>query len=114
MPHFVLDCSESVFETQAEEQILDQVYLVASATRLFGEDDIKVRVHPFQKYTVGNKKEDFIHVFAYIMEGRSTEQKAELSKKMVQKLAAMFPQISKIAMNVFDFDKSTYFNRDML
>ena len=63
---------------------------------------------------MGNKKEDFIHVFANIMEGRSTEQKADLSNKVVQKLTSMFPHISKIAMNVRDFDKATYCNRDML
>jgi 5-carboxymethyl-2-hydroxymuconate isomerase len=114
MPHFILDCSESVFEEHAEEQILEQVYLVARATQLFNEDDIKIRVNPFKTYLVGNKKEGFIHVFAYIMEGRSTEQKADLSKRVVQKLASMFPNISKVAMNVYDFDKATYYNRDML
>lgn len=114
MPHFILDCSESILEEHSEEQILVQVHLVAHSTQLFDEDDIKVRVHPFKTYLVGNKQEDFIHVFAYVMEGRSTEQKADLSKKVVQKLTSMFPNVSKIAMNVYDFEKATYINRDML
>ena len=114
MPHFILDCSESVFEEHSEEQILEQIHFVANSTRLFDEDDIKVRVNPFKMYSVGNKREDFIHVFAYIMEGRSTEQKADLSRKVVQKLTSMFPKIAKIAMNVYDFEKATYCNRDML
>ena len=114
MPHFILDCSENILEEHAEEQILEQVHLIAHSTQLFNEDDIKVRVHPFKTYSVGNKKEDFIHVFAYVLEGRSTEQKADLSKRVVQKLASMFPNIRKIAMNVYDFEKATYWNRDML
>jgi 5-carboxymethyl-2-hydroxymuconate isomerase len=114
MPHFIIDCSASVLEESSEEQILEQVHSVAHSTGLFDEDDIKVRVHPYQKYLVGNKREDFIHVFAYIMEGRSTEQKADLSKRVVRKLASMFPKISKIAMNVYDFEKATYCNGEML
>ena len=114
MPHFILDCSESVLEQYTEEQILEQVHLIAHSTQLFDEDDIKVRVHPFKTYSVGNKKEDFIHVFAYVMEGRNTEQKADLSKRVVKQLASMFPQTRKIAMNVYDFEKATYCNRDML
>lgn len=114
MPHFIVDCSESVLDVHSEEQILEQVHLIAHATQLFDEDDIKVRVHPYRKYLVGNKKQDFIHVFAYVMEGRSTGQKADLSRRIVQTLSSMFPHISKIAVNVYDFEKATYCNRDML
>jgi 5-carboxymethyl-2-hydroxymuconate isomerase len=114
MPHFILDCSESILKIQTEEQILKEVFLVAASTGLFSEDDIKVRVHPFKTYSAGNKREDFVHVFAYIMEGRSTAQKADLSRKIVEKLTVLFPTVSRIAMNVIDFEKATYFNRDML
>jgi len=114
MPHFVLDCSESVLEIHTEEYIIEQVHIAANSTKLFDERDIKVRLNPFNMYLTGNKKEDFIHVFADIMEGRTIAQKADLSKKIVQRLSSMFPQISKIAMNVREFEKATYFNRDML
>ena len=114
MPHFILDCSDTVLAEYSEEHILAQIHLVAHSTGLFDEDDIKVRVHPYKTYSVGNKRQDFIHVFAYIMEGRSTEQKADLSKRVMKKLCAMFPQIPRIAMNVYDFEKATYCNREML
>src|SRR5690349_6745088 len=114
MPHFILDCSDTVLEDHTEEDILAQIHAVAHATGLFDEDDIKVRVNPYKTYSVGNKRQDFIHVFGYIMEGRSTAQKADLSKRVVQKLVLMFPKISRIAMNVYDFEKATYWNREML
>jgi 5-carboxymethyl-2-hydroxymuconate isomerase len=63
---------------------------------------------------VGNKREDFIHVFAHIMQGRTTEQKANLSRAIVSKLVTLFPEISNIAMNISDFEKATYCNRTML
>ena len=83
MPHFILDFSECVFDQHSEEEILEQVHLVANSTQPFEEGDIKVRIHPYKNYLVGNKKTDFIHVFAYVMEGRSTKQKADLSRQVV-------------------------------
>jgi len=114
MPHFVVDCSERVLETHSESAINEQIHIVASSTGLFDESDIKVRVNPFRTYIVGNKKEDFIHVFSNIMEGRSIEQKANLSRVIVERLAEMFPQVANIAINVRDFEKATYCNRAML
>lgn len=114
MPHFLMDCSESVLKSYDEEFIIEQIHLVANATGLFDENDIKVRLNPFQKYSVGNKRENFIHVFAHIMQGRTTEQKANLSQQVVTKLVAMFPDIPNVAMNISDFEKATYCNRAML
>ncbi|MEH6452173.1 MAG: 5-carboxymethyl-2-hydroxymuconate Delta-isomerase [Psychromonas sp.] len=114
MPHFLMDCSESVLKSYDEEFIIEQIHLVANATGLFDEGDIKVRINPFGKYSVGNKRVDFIHVFAHIMQGRTTEQKANLSQQVVTKLVAMFPDIPNVAMNISDFEKATYCNRAML
>lgn len=47
------------------------------------------------------------------MQGRTTEQKAKLSKTIVTKLSEMFPQVSNIAMNVSEFEKATYCNKSM-
>ncbi|PKI12599.1 5-carboxymethyl-2-hydroxymuconate Delta-isomerase [Colwellia sp. 12G3] len=114
MPHFVMDCSQSVLTSHKESFIIEQVHFVAYATGLFEEGDIKVRMNPFKNFIVGNKSDDFIHVFAHIMQGRTTEQKAFLSKEIVTKLATMFPDIKNIAMNISDFEKATYCNKAML
>ncbi|MGF1751899.1 MULTISPECIES: 5-carboxymethyl-2-hydroxymuconate Delta-isomerase [Vibrio] len=114
MPHFVLDCSEEIFECHSEEFVIEQVHSVANASGLFDENDIKVRLNPFKTYSVGNRKECFIHVFTHIMQGRTTEQKAELSHQVVSNLVALFPDIPNIAMNISDFEKATYCNRTML
>ena len=56
----------------------------------------------------------FIHVFANIMEGRTTDQKAKLSKQIVSGLKTMFPEIPCIDVNVSDFEKATYCNKSMI
>jgi 5-carboxymethyl-2-hydroxymuconate isomerase len=114
MPHFVMDCSQSLLDSHQEEIIIKQIHLVAHATGLFDEGDIKVRVNPYQKYSVGNKYQDFIHIFAHIMQGRTTKQKANLSHQVVKKLVELFPDVPNIAMNVSDFEKATYCNRAMV
>jgi 5-carboxymethyl-2-hydroxymuconate isomerase len=48
------------------------------------------------------------------MEGRTTEQKAELSKQIVSELKVMFPQVPVISINIRDFEKSTYCNKSMV
>lgn len=48
------------------------------------------------------------------MEGRSTEQKAELSKRIVSELKVMFPEVPIISINIRDFERATYCNKSMV
>ncbi len=114
MPHFVIDCSEQIIKLKSPENIMQKVYDTAKSTGLFTPEDIKVRINPFQYYNTGNTKDDFIHVFANIMQGRNTEQKANLSKQIVTELKAMFPQVPIISINIRDFEKATYCNKTMV
>lgn len=114
MPHFVVDCSVEILESHSEEYIAEQIHLVAVASGLFDTGDVKVRVNPYSKYLVGGKHELFIHVFSSVMQGRTAEQRAKLSQSVIEKLVAMFPHVPNIAMNVCEFEKSTYYNRSML
>lgn len=114
MPHFVVDCSQGILRERSEEEILVRLHHAVNSTGLFEESDIKVRVNPFLVYAVGGGKEDFIHVFSYIMQGRTIEQRANLSKRIVSELVDMFPTVHRIATNVAEFEKATYLNREML
>ena len=48
------------------------------------------------------------------MEGRTTDQKSDLSRKIVSKLNQLFPEVPIISMNIRDFEKSSYINKTML
>ncbi len=114
MPHFVIDCSKNVIEQQTPEVIMQSVHETALSTGLFAEGDIKVRINSFSQYIVGGEVSDFIHVFANIMEGRNTEQKKDLSDKIVEKLKPMFPDVPIISINIRDFEKASYCNKTMV
>jgi 5-carboxymethyl-2-hydroxymuconate isomerase len=114
VPHLIIDCSPRVLSMKPVEELMREVHDTAEATGLFKPGDIKVRVREFEHYAVGNTDEDFIHVFGNIMGGRTVEQRAALSRNIVSKLASMLPDVPVISMNVFEFEKATYCNRQML
>ncbi|MFK5976542.1 MAG: 5-carboxymethyl-2-hydroxymuconate isomerase [Sulfurovum sp.] len=114
MPHFIIDCSENILKLYKQDEIIKQVHISAVFTKLFHKNDIKVRINTFKDYTTGDKKEDFIHVFANIMEGRTIKQKLNLSKTIVKDLSLIFPLVPHIGTNVIEFERATYFNKNML
>lgn len=114
MPHFIIDCSENIIRQKPPDEIMLAVYAVAEATGLFAAGDIKVRLRPYQYFMLGAGKKDFIHIFGNIMEGRSAEQKADLSKKIIERLSEMFPDISILSINIREFEKATYSNKALI
>jgi 5-carboxymethyl-2-hydroxymuconate isomerase len=117
MPHLVIDCSESVLRLADPGQLMRTVYDAAESTGLFevnGVGGIKVRISPYRDYLNVDGHEHFVHVFGYIMEGRSQEQKRLLSTRVVRVLKTLLPTVEIIAMNVADFEKATYCNAPMV
>ena len=114
MPHFVVDCSKGILQIHSEESIIARLHRVVNSSGLFEESDIKIRIHPFEIHAAGGRRDDFIHTFAWIMQGRSVEQRAALSKAIVGALAEMFPLLPRIAANIAEFERAAYFNRAMM
>ncbi|MEO9483907.1 MAG: 5-carboxymethyl-2-hydroxymuconate isomerase [Ekhidna sp.] len=115
MPHFLLHTTKDTISPEKEEAFLQAIHEEAVASQLFAEQDIKVRIERFEKSMVGGKvNQPFVHVFGYIMQGRTTEKKAALSKGIVSKLNQMLPDVPSIAMNVSDFEAATYCNKAKL
>jgi 5-carboxymethyl-2-hydroxymuconate isomerase len=114
MPHFIIDCSAGIIDQKSPEEIMQAVYETAEGTGLFVKNDIKVRLNPYKYYKLANSKKDFIHIFGNIMEGRSKEQKANLSRKIVERLNQMFPKISILSINIREFEVEGYCNKSLI
>lgn len=114
MPHFIIECSENILTQRSPDEIMQTVYETADATGFFAKNDIKVRINSYRHYKLGEGKKDFIHIFAHIMQGRSVEQRADLSRKIIEKLNEMFPEISILSMNVSEFEKAAYSNKSLI
>ena len=117
MPHFVIDCSESVLGLADPDELMRAVYAAAESTGLFartGVGGIKVRLRPYRHFVNVDAREHFVHVYADVMEGRTAEQKKDLSEKVVRTLKGLLPAVEIISINVRDFEKATYCNAAMI
>jgi len=93
---------------------MKKVYDKAESTQLFDHGDIKVRIAPFEYYNIGNSEEGFIHIYAYIMEGRTHAKKNRLSKHIITELKIMFSNVTIVSINIKDFEKAGYCNKFMV
>ncbi|WP_068944722.1 5-carboxymethyl-2-hydroxymuconate Delta-isomerase [Chryseobacterium timonianum] len=114
MPHFIIECSQDILQQRTPDEIMDAVYSVAESTGLFAVNDIKIRLQPYQYYQLGEHKKNFLHVFGYIMQGRSTEQKANLSKQISIRLTELLSDISFLSVNIREFETATYSNKALI
>jgi 5-carboxymethyl-2-hydroxymuconate isomerase len=117
MPHFIIDCSESVLGLADPNELMRSVFAAAESTGLFagsGVGGIKVRLNPYRYFTNVDGREHFVHVFANIMEGRTQEQKKALSEIVVRTLKELLPAVDIISMNIRNFEKATYCNAAMV
>lgn len=114
MPHFIIECSEELLLHHPPDQIMKAVYDSAESTGLFLQGEIKVRINPYRHYFLSPENKDFIHIFGNIMEGRSSEQKTDLSKRIIKSLDKIFPDISILSINIMDFRHAGYWNKAML
>jgi len=55
-----------------------------------------------------------MHVFASILEGRTKEQKLDLSKSVITALAGLFPDVENIGMDIADLEKGVGFSKKRL
>jgi len=111
MPHLIIDCSDRLLAAHGSGGMLATVFDVARDSGLFAVQDIKVRIRPYADFVTGGSDDDFLHVFAYIMQGRTIEQRHEFSKAVVSALKKILPDVPVISMNVMEFEKATYNNR---
>ncbi len=114
MPHFIIECSEAVLDAIPSGQLMDEVFDTAHASGLFAIEDIKVRIRSYQTYRVGTTNSDFLHIFGNIMEGRTTAQKADLSRRIVVRLKELLPDVPILSINIREFERATYCNRTMV
>jgi len=113
MPHLVLECSEKVLELYTPEKLIQEIYDTVVSVDGF-PNNVMVRIIPFKHFITIDTKDDFIYICASILEGRTTEQKKELSTQVVSLLKDKFPTLKKISMTFREFERATFTNNSMI
>lgn len=113
MPHLIIECSEGILKDIYPNELVETVYNKVVSTESF-ENNAMVRINTFKHFTTMGAKDDFIYVFANVLEGRSVEQRKLLSTNVVTLLTKIFPNVPKISMNIREFERATFVNNNMI
>ena len=112
MPHCILDCSRTIERHAKLGDIIKAVPDAADGIGLFGKGDVKVRINLCEHYTVGGSSDDFVHTIAYIMSGRTEEQRKNLSRQIILALKPLLPDVRVISTDIREINRATYNNRN--
>ncbi len=108
MPHCIIEYSSSFGSKLDVQQLVGKVHQAAEGSGLFDSAAIKSRAIGYQHFQVGGAQQDFIHVTAKILPGRTAEQKANLSRLILQQLASFELTRVSLTVEVVDIDQGSY------
>ncbi|HIO96626.1 MAG TPA: 5-carboxymethyl-2-hydroxymuconate Delta-isomerase [Leucothrix sp.] len=112
MPHCIIEYSQDLDKELGSMLMVDAAHQGALASGLFEESHIKSRALAYQYYKTGVNDLRFIHITAKILSGRTIEQKADLSRKILAQFEALIRDkgLSKvyITVEVYDLEREAY------
>lgn len=108
MPHFIIECNEKVLTELNAVKLVDNVFQSALSSGLFDISNIKVRIQPCDVFLVAGKKQNFIHVWGYIREGRSGAQKKQLSESIIANIHKEIVNVFSISCDIRELHNESY------
>ncbi|WP_299875956.1 5-carboxymethyl-2-hydroxymuconate Delta-isomerase [uncultured Cocleimonas sp.] len=109
MPHCIIEHSEDVLSSVNQQQLIDTVLTGAKKSALFELDHIKLRTQSYEYYQKGDVKQaGFIHVTLRILEGRTEEQRQELSEKVLSEFDGLSLKRVTITVEIVEMETASY------
>ncbi|GLO62167.1 5-carboxymethyl-2-hydroxymuconate isomerase [Vibrio sp. MACH09] len=110
MPNLVLEYTNSVDERVNIQGLLEDLHQVAIDSDLFQAIDVKSRALRCHHWLIGelSDSEDFIHITFELLDGRTQEQKQQLSANLMAVLTEQASGVKSLSVNMRDMDRSTF------
>ena len=110
MPHLVMEYSNSVDERVNVQGLLEDLHYAAIQSGLFDVPSLKSRALRYHHWMIGEQGDssDFIHITFELLDGRTAEQKRELSRLLMAVLQQQASHITSLTINVRDMDKACF------
>jgi 5-carboxymethyl-2-hydroxymuconate isomerase len=108
MPHFVIEYSGSLTQQITPEIIMDSVFEGAKASKSFPPEAIKIRMLPHPVFRLHDKHKDFLHVSAHIFNGRTDQQKSEISEAIIKPLKTLGLQSVFVSVEIVDIHRAGF------
>lgn len=83
MPHCILECSQDILQRCNQQELMQHCFDAALSSEFFTADDIKVRVITLDAQRVGEIDHSQLHIQLKILDGRSVEQRKDLSLRVM-------------------------------
>ncbi len=117
MPHVVVDYSENLTGLNAK-QLLEEINTTLIETELFSPEDIKSRARKDDVFLIGlGADQAYIHVKAYILSGRTAEQKQFIGDQVLTALSQKnylqqeINQPIQLCVELIDMPREDYFKQ---
>jgi 5-carboxymethyl-2-hydroxymuconate isomerase len=111
MPHLVIEYSVGGHERFDMTELMRALHAAAASTGVVQAPDIKIRAISYDDYLVAGIRDGFCHVSVFLLEGRTPEQKLNLSESLRTSLSKMLPRTKSLSVDIRDMDSSTYKKR---
>ncbi|MDU0356197.1 5-carboxymethyl-2-hydroxymuconate Delta-isomerase [Paraglaciecola aquimarina] len=108
MPNFVIEYSESLTQQVDPNILMDKVFEGAKASGHFPPEAIKVRIEPRPNFRLHDIYQDFLHVSAHILSGRTDEQKIEISNAVLEPLKTLNLSSAFVSVEVVDIHRPSF------
>lgn len=111
MPHLVIEYSMEGHERFDITELMRALHAAAALTGVIQAPDIKIRAISYDDYLVAGIRDGFCHVTVFLLEGRTPEQKLNLSESLRTSLSNMLPRTKSLSVDIRDMDSSAYKKR---
>ncbi|MBN8431027.1 5-carboxymethyl-2-hydroxymuconate Delta-isomerase [Microbulbifer salipaludis] len=115
MPHLVIEYSQKLEDSLSISALVSNGQQAMSDTGLFSPSAIKTRALPYRDFVLGKNHDGssnlFIHAEVRILEGRTAQQKEDLSAAIFNYLCEAAPEVPEISVEVRDMEKACYAKR---
>lgn len=110
MPHLILEYSANIESNIIQSKVINHLHSGMINSGLFNPNDVKSRSYATQNFAVGAKgiKGSFGHVSIYLLEGRTQEQKINLTKSIKDLLAKHLSGVDHLSVDIRDMARDTY------
>ncbi len=109
MPHCIIEHSDDVLKSVTQRQLIDSVLTGTKKSELFELDHIKLRTQSYEYYQKGEVEQDgFIHISLRILQGRTIQQRKDLSEKVLSEIENLALQNITITVEIIEMETSSY------
>ncbi|MBJ7536706.1 5-carboxymethyl-2-hydroxymuconate Delta-isomerase [Marinomonas transparens] len=114
MPHCIVEYSQNLEQEVPPADLLEAVKNACLASALFTEEDVKLRSSPYKSFMTAGREDAFIHVTLRILSGRTTEQKRDLSQRVLEALTGFSLTEVSFTVEICDMERDSYSKKVVL